>query len=300
MYPAVFTRNVADNWGDAGRRWLAGLPALIDEVARDWELTVGAPYELSFNWVAPVRRADGSPAVLKLGVPDAGHLDLEATALSFLGGRGAVELLARDEARGALLLERAEPGTPLGRLAREHDEQATAVLVAMMRRLHRPAPPGLPLEELASRRAAFAEHLRSYPGDDPIPRRLVQRAAGLLDELCASAPRRVVLHGDLHHDNVLAAGREPWLAIDPHGVLGDPGYEIGAALYNALDDDESARALVPARVEQFADGLDMPIERAVAWGFVQAVLSEVWDAEGGGSMPGRALAVALVLAPRLS
>ncbi len=299
MYPAAFTRNVTGNWGDDGRRWLAGLPSLIEDVARDWGLTVGTPYPLSFHYVAPVRRAGGSPAVLKIGLAAAGHIAMEADTLAFLGGRAAVEVLARDDGRGALLLERAEPGVTLRTLVREHDEQATAVLIDMMRRLHRPAPAGLALEELSSRVTTFDAHLARYPGDDPFPRRLVERARELLAELCASASRRVVLHGDLHHENVLSASREPWLAIDPHGVLGDPGYEIGAVLYNPFGGDEPLLDLLPARVEQFSDGLGMPVDRVVAWGFVQAVLSEVWDAESGLWRPGPALQVALALLPRL-
>jgi streptomycin 6-kinase len=306
MYPAAFVRNVGNAFGADGRGWLERLPALTADVARDWGISLAAPYPLSFNYVAPGRRSDGTPVVLKLGVPQAGHLAVEADALGFFGGTGAVEVLARDDARGALLLERADPGEPLRTLAAADDERATAVLIDVMRRLHRPAPalsgpvlPGLALPELAAREAAFAAHLARYPGDDwPIPRRLVQHAAGLMRELCGSAARRVVLHGDLHHDNVLAAGWEPWLVIDPHGVLGDPGYEIGAALYNPLD-DEAVPRLLPARVEQFADGLGMPVDRVVAWGFVQAVLSEVWDAEGGHPAPGQALQVALALRSRL-
>jgi streptomycin 6-kinase len=299
MFPAAFTRNVTGNWGEDGRRWLGGLPALIEDVARDWGLTVGAPYPLSFNYVAPARRADGSAAVLKLGLATAGHLRGEADTLGFFGGRGAVEVLARDDERGALLLERAEPGVTLRTLVRDHDEQATAVLVAMMRRLHRPAPEGLALKELSARVADFDAYLACHPGDGPLPRRLVEQARALWAELCDSAPQRVVLHGDLHHENVLAAGREPWLAIDPHGVLGDPGYEAGPVLYNPFDGEEPVLELVPARVEQFADGLAMPVDRVVAWGFAQGVLSEVWDVEGGATQPGQALQVALTLLPRL-
>ncbi|GAA3347956.1 aminoglycoside phosphotransferase family protein [Amorphoplanes nipponensis] len=299
MFPAAFTRNVTGTWGDDGRRWLAALPGLVDAVAREWGLTVGTPYPLSFHFVAPVRRAGGAPGVLKLGPAAAGHVAREADTLGFFGGRGAIGVLARDDDRGALLLELAEPGVTLRSLVRDRDEQATAVLIGLMRRLHRPAPDGLALEELSARVAAFDAHLARYPGDRPIPRRLVERARELWVALCASAPARVVLHGDLHHENVLAARREPWLAIDPHGVLGDPGYELGAALYNPIGGDEPVPRLLPARVEQFAAGLDMPVDRVVAWGFVQAMLSEVWSAEGGSGRPGPALRVALSLLPRL-
>jgi streptomycin 6-kinase len=167
----------------------------------------------------------------------------------------------------------------------------------MMRRLHRPAPDGLVIEELADRVADFDGYLSRFPGAGPLARDVVEQARELWAELCASAEQRVVLHGDLHHENVLAGEREAWLAIDPHGVIGDPGYELGAVLYNPFDGDEDVPKLVPARVEQFADGLGMPVDRVVAWGFVQAVLSEVWDVEGGGTKPGQAWQVALMLRP---
>ena len=132
------------------------------------------------------------------------------------------------------------------------------------------------------------------------------RAGGLMRELCASATERVVLHGDLHHDNILRATREPWLAIDPHGIVGDPGYEVGALLFNPDPDnrDEELTALVPSRVEQLADQLAMPVDRVRAWGFVRAVMSDVWSAQGWSSASdrspiSRALDVARRLLPRL-
>lgn len=298
--PPVLARNVVENWGDRGQRWLATLPALVDEMARRWELRVGPPYPLSFHWVAPVTRADGTAAVLKLGVP-AGHLAVEAQALRIFDGAGAVRLLAEDSARGALLLERADPGTPVTALVPRCDEAATAALIDAGRRLHQRPSAGCTLPELAAQRESFQAHLRRFPGDHPLPRRLVERADALFAELCASAPEPVVLHGDLHHDNLLRAGRAPWLAIDPHGVVGDVGYDCGAMLYNP---DPSRReagllALVATRVEQLADGFGLSVDRVVAWGFVMGVLSEVWTAQGGGVPGSRALDVANLLLPRL-
>jgi streptomycin 6-kinase len=299
--PDTFTRQVAESWGAPGVRWLAELPGMAAQVLHDWDLRLDRLYPLSQNWVTRVLRADGSAAVLKMGVPDSEHLPQEAAALEFFAGRGAISVLARDTERGALLLEEATPGTQARSLVPDRDEAATATLITVIRRLHRPAPPGVALPELAARRESFDAHLRRFPGDAPLPRYLVERAGRLLSELCGTATERVVLHGDLHHDNVLTAGREPWLAIDPHGVIGDPGYEIGAMLYNPdpMDADDTVLKLVPARIEQLADGLDMPIERVVAWGFVQAVLSEVWNAEGDGVGTGRPLRLAHLLLPRL-
>lgn len=298
----MLARNAREAWGADGHRWLAELPAVAAAVSGDWQLELGEQFELSYHWVARAIRADGSPAVLKLGVPQAGHLTVEAAALRLFAGHGAVRLLEYDAGRGALLLELADPGTPLRTLVPERDEEATAILIDVMRRVHRPVPADCPLPELVDReRDSFSGYLRTHPADSPLPRDLVQRAGRLFEELCASATERVVLHGDLHHDNVLRSRREPWLAIDPHGVVGDRGYEVGAMLYNPDPPvrDERLLALVRARSEQLAHGLALPLDRVVAWGFVQAVLSEVWTASGGGTTGGRPLDVALALRPRL-
>lgn len=301
LVPPALARNVVGVWGAEGKRWLADLPAMVGAVTRDWELRVGAPFALSFNWVAAVTQADGNPAVLKLGVPGQGHLAHEAAALAAFDGGGAVRLIAYESDRGALLLERAQPGVMARHLVPEHDGEATAAAIAVVKRLHHPPAATCPLPNLEVEAESFSGHLRTYPGDTPLPRRLVERAGRLFDELSATAPTRVVLHGDLHHDNILSATREPWLSIDPHGWVGDPGYDVGALLYNPDPDlrDDRLLALVPERVEQLADGLDMPLERVVAWGFVMAVLSEVWTAQGGGTPGGRQLDVARQLLPRL-
>jgi len=300
------TRNVVTVWGEDGRRWLANLPATLARTVRDWELTPdGGAYELSYHYVTAVTCADGTPAVLKLGVPSGDSLRTEAPALHAWAGRGAVRLLRADLDRGALLLERAEPGGRLRDLVPTHDTEATSAAAAIMRQLAVPPPPDCPLPDLLTLVGGLDQYVAAHGDGGPLPGDLVVRAAGLMRELCASAPARVVLHGDLHHDNILRATREPWLAIDPHGFVGDPGYEVGALLYNPEPDDRdpALTALVPARVEQLADELAMPVERVVAWGFVQAVLSDVWTAEdwrpGAPSPASRALDVAYLLLPRL-
>lgn len=300
--PPVLVANALAVWGADGRRWLDALPRTAAAVARDWNLRIGEPFVLSYHWVAEAVTEDGAPAVLKLGPPQPGHLAHEAAALGIFGGRGAVRLLAHDAERGALLLERALPGTLARDLVPARDEEATAAVIEVIRRLHRPPPENCALPDLGETEgASFAEHLRRFPGDDPLPRRLVERAANLFTELRADA-EKVVLHGDLHHDNVLRAEREPWLAIDPHGYVGDPGYETGALLYNPDpgDRDEERLKLVSPRIEQLADGLGMPRERVEAWGFVVAVLSEVWTTEDGGAPDGGPLDVAFHLLPRLT
>jgi streptomycin 6-kinase len=316
--PPVLARNVVAAWGADGRRFLDELPALLTSVTRDWGLTVVAQLPGAYHWVGRVRRADGTEAVLKLGPPGVAEEAREAAALHHFDGRGAVRLLAADPARGARLLELASPGQSARSLVPHKDLIATAAIITVIRRLHRPppassgpasspsplpsesVPPELP--ELGARnRRTFVAYLERHPGDSPLPRRLVTRALGLSDELCASAASRVVLHGDLHHDNVLRADRTPWLAIDPHGVVGDPGAEVGPMLYNPdpTNRDPALVALAPVRCEQLADGLGIDLDRVVAWGLVAAVLAEVWNAADPAARPTRALDVAQHLEQRI-
>ncbi|MEJ3749959.1 aminoglycoside phosphotransferase family protein [Actinomycetes bacterium KLBMP 9797] len=307
MITEALARNVVGAWGDEGTRWLDALPRVLTEVLRDWELTVESPYDLSFHYVAAVTRADGTPAVVKLGVPTGDSLRSELPALAAFDGRGAVRVLRADLDRGALLLERAAPGSRLRDLVPARDAEATSVAASIMRRLHAPPPPGCTLRDVRSLGDAFDEYLARLGDRGPLDHTLIARAGGLIRELCASAPASVVLHGDLHHDNILRATREPWLAIDPHGYVGDPAFEVGALLHNPEPDDrdEALTALVPARVEQLADELALPLDRVVAWGFVYAVLSDVWSAEDWtpatpGSPISRAFDVANLLLPHLA
>jgi len=306
MIPPDLAGTVVAVWGEAGRAWLAGLPALLAEVCTAWELEPEPEpaFEMSLHWVGPVTRSDGSAAVLKVGVPDDGHLAVEAAALRAYGGRGAVRLLAHDGARGAHLLERADPGTPARALVPHDDAAALAALLSVRRALHAaPVPPDGVLPPLSDVGRSFDGYLRRFPSDGPLPRRLVVRAGRLFGELCASSPESVVLHGDLHHDNVLLSGSARWVAIDPHGWVGDPGYDLGAILYNPLAlDDPAMLDLVPGRLEHIVAEAGLPRDRVVAWCFVKAVLSDVWNTEGSEPVSdpaSRATAVAELLEPLL-
>lgn len=297
--PPVLRANVLEVWGDPGRDWLADLNDTVQAVAELWALELTrTTYELSFHWVAPATDPDGRPVVIKLGVPG-GELVREAATLRAYDGHGAARLLAHAPEHGAQLIERLRPGHSAASLVPHADVDATSAITMVLRRLHEAPTDDVVLPEVSALRADF-EELLAQPELPGPPRPLVERAVHLLDELCADAPRHCVVHGDLHHDNVLAASRTPWLAIDPHGHLGDPGYDVGAMLFNPRinERDEELLALVGARVEQVADQLVMPLDRVVAWGFVKAVLSEVWSA-GPGWKPTRALDVAQLLEPRL-
>jgi streptomycin 6-kinase len=215
--PRAFACRITEVHGAAGDAWLGRLPTIVTDCARRWSLRLDAPFQpLSYNYVAPVTRADGTPAVLKVGLPDPA-LRREAGALRLFDGRGAARLLAADLDRGALLLERLEPGEPLSAL--RADEAATTIAAQVMRQLWRPAPAEHAFPSVADWAAGLGDLRQRFGGTSGLlPPALVDEAEALFADLIASMGEPVLLHGDLHHDNILTAGRHPWLAIDPKGL----------------------------------------------------------------------------------
>jgi streptomycin 6-kinase len=264
-------------------QWLDRLPDLVAGCARRWSLAVEPPFtQLSHSYVAPATHADGTPVVLKATAPGP-EVEAEIAALRAFDGRGSVRLLEADPERGVLLLERLRPGTPLSVV--DDDEEATAVAAEVMQQLWRPLPAGHPYPHVAEWAAGLAGLRRRFAGTTgPLPRRLVEEAEALFTDLIASMVEPVLLHGDLHHDNILAAERPPWLAIDPKGVVGEPAYEVGALLRNLAPrwraEAQPGRVLA-RRVDQLAGELGFDRERIRGWGFAQAVLAAWWSLEDG-------------------
>ncbi len=263
------------------------LRALLEACARRWSLHLLPPFaNLSFNYAAPVVRADGTEAVLKVGVPNR-ELRTEIAALRLYDGRNSVRLLEAHAEQGALLLERLRPGTTLTTLAGDtHDTEATAIAASVMRGLWRPEPAEHEFPSVGDWGKGFLR-LREYfgGGTGPLPAVLVEAAETLFAELLASSSAPVVLHGDLHHDNILAAERQEWLAIDPKGVIGEPAYEVGALLRNLWSDRHPhahPALLLERRVHQLAEELDVERARIRGWGVAQAVLSAWWCIEDAG------------------
>lgn len=299
--PDYFAEFVADYWGEEGAEWLRALPDLLAESGRRWGLQPLPAFDgLTYNYVTPVTRADGTPAALKAGVPG----DEFRAGIEFLrlcDGVGAVRLLEADAERCVMLMERALPGIPLARL--EDDDAATAIGADVMRELWRPAPTSHPFPTVARWLRAF-DRVRelSGGGSGPLPEATLARAEALASDLLASAPAERLMHGDLHHDNIVSAQREPWLIIDPKGLVGDPGYETGPFLNNPYGRMETwpdpARNLA-RRADILAERLSYPRERIVAWAFVQAVLSAAWHVEDGSDRYGPSIARAEVWATLL-
>jgi streptomycin 6-kinase len=287
--PEDFARRMIELREDEGAAWLEQLPALIAEYERRWSIKARPPYALSYNYVAPAIRHDGTPVVLKVGMLG-DELISEIMSLRYYAGHGMVQLLEADDERGVFLLERLAPGTMLASLVPTDDARATSIAAGVMRELWRGpggTPPATPLLGSIEDWAAGMQRMRAFfgGGTGPFPRALVEEAEALFSELLASQAAPVLLHGDLHHDNILAAQRAPWLAIDPKGILGEPAYEVGALLRNPLPqllELPNPGQAMARRVAQLAEELELDRERVRGWGLAQAVLSAWWSVEDHG------------------
>ena len=274
------------------RQWLTLLPAARAEAVARWDLRLSAPFVPggSTAWVAPARTRDGVPVVLKVGMrhPEAEH---EAAGLRVWDGHGAVRLLHDhvDQASTCLLLERCTPGTTLAdRPEPVQDEVITALLC---RAWQAPVPYGVfrPLADLNRQIADEAEYaLGSEAGAaiEPSDASITRTAIAMLRETPGPRPEDVLLCTDLHHENVLAAEREPWLFIDPKPYLGDRAYDLTQHLLNCEQRLGADPHRLIGRISRLAD---VDASAVARWLFLRLATEQV----AGGRLRG----LARVLAP---
>jgi len=277
--PPGLIRQITATWGSQAQDWLSRFPALLDEICARWRLELVEPFpNLSFHFVARVRRGNES-LVLKMGIPEPDFAQ-EAAALHALAGHTSVELLDLDLSCAALLLEDVQPGQPLEALwSEDQDDLHTARLAQAMVELWRPPPEtGFPTVSDWSR--VLLDETAT------IPSALLWFAQETYAELSEDlmAPQ-CLLHGDLHHGNLLDAGLR-WKAIDPKGVVGDAAFEVYALLRNPVGASGSQlMRLWPRRIAIVSEITGIPTDRLQRWGFVGMVISCCWSAQEGGSAP---------------
>lgn len=269
--PTFLHEHILQYFGADGDRWLARLPLHVAELERAWGFRVGPAFDHggAVAWVAPVELEDGSEAVLKVSFPH-DEPRFEAQALRALDGRGAVRLLRASEDGFSLLLERCLPGTDVWSLDEGARDAVARRMLARMWQEPDPSEPFMPLSDYVARWWDDLPRITAsaaYEGD-------VVEAVARGRELAASQPRGVLLHGDFHPGNVLAAQREPWLFIDPKPLVGEPAYDLAQWLYNrarfVIRSDDPV-ALLQRQIDRFAVDLGLDPARIAGWAFVKAL-----------------------------
>jgi streptomycin 6-kinase len=288
--PAEFISTIQNMHQEEGHAFLNALPGLIAEASRRWDLSNVQPAPtLSFNFVAFAKRAQRD-VVLKMSVPNL-EMKSEIAALRLFDGEGACKLLEYDEEKCWMLLERLDPGQMLVTL--KDDEEATRIAAEVMKKIWRPMEASsLPLKEQDPAPQKFIllsdwfdglKRLRAMynGGTGPFNEKLVERAERSVEVFFAEDHRPVLMHGDCHHYNILSSERG-WLIIDPKGVIGPAGYEVGPLLINPwgeLINRSDIQKITRRRIDILHEHLGFERERIREWGLAHAVLSAWWGIE---------------------
>ncbi|MFI9486638.1 aminoglycoside phosphotransferase family protein [Promicromonospora sp. NPDC052451] len=279
--PATLVASFAGGGDEQARAWVARLPAQVADLLDRWDLERdGDVRSGEAALVVPVRRPGGARAVLRLQMPR------EETTAALIGlrawdGDGVVRLLDHDPG-GAVLLERLDGSRALASV--EDDDVATRTVAGLLARLHSvPAADGLRgLGDVAGDMLAAVPAAAAALPDAEDRRRLRDWAAAVTE--VAAGPGAAMLHWDLHHDNVLAAEREPWLAIDPEPLVGDPGFDLWPALdsgWERLRTTREVPRVVRRRFDLLTEVLGLDRRRATAWTLARLLQNTLWDIEDG-------------------
>ncbi|MGW4236332.1 aminoglycoside phosphotransferase family protein [Streptomyces sp. NPDC004749] len=282
VVPDSLAASYTANGGERERAWVAALPGLVAEFLDRWELRrEGGVGSGEASLVVPVVRADGTRAALRFQMPR------EETAAALLGlrawnGDGMVRLLDHDPEGGAMLLERLDGARTLASL--DDDDRAMSVLAGLLARLHSvPAPPGLRgLGDVAGDMLREVPHALGALRDGEDRRRLSGWASAVAE--LVGDPGERLLHWDLHYGNVLAAEREPWLAIDPEPLTGDPGFDLWPALDTGWGESGATGdtpRMVRRRFDLLTEVLELDRDRATGWTLARLLQNTLWDIEDG-------------------
>ena len=273
-----FIDRVSNTFAEQGEQWLARLPELIAETEKRYNLQIGSSFgHQSYNYAAHATPSDGTAIVIKFCVPT-DEVNNEINALIHMQGGGIVKLLESDAQSGILLLELLHPGEMLSTVS--NDDEAARIAGDIMQKIWKPVPD----EHNFPSTIDWFDRL-----DQPIElpagfsSKLVDTARSIARDLHKDSDKRVVLHGDLHHFNILSTERQPWLAIDPKGVIGECEYEVGALLRNPIPDIATilnTKKVLARRLDLLAEQLNFDRQKILAWSFCQAVLATVWSIDG--------------------
>ncbi|MER7141376.1 aminoglycoside phosphotransferase family protein [Streptomyces sp. NPDC000341] len=270
-------------FGEEGKAWIARLPSLAANMLERWDLERdGIARAGEASVVLPVLRR-GTPAVLRLQMPRQ-ETTAAVIGLRTWNGKGMVRLLDHDPMSSSMLLERLDATRTLASI--NDDDRAMRTLAELLARLVAvPAPRGLrSLGDIASEMVDQAPQA-IMKLVDPVHRQLLRNWASAVAEL-AGEPGDRMLHWDLHYDNVLAAQREPWIAIDPEPLAGDPGFDLWPALDSRWDDvvaKGDTLRIVRRRFDLLTDVLGLDRVRATGWTLGRLLQNTLWDIDGGGT-----------------
>lgn len=267
----------------AATAWLEQLPALLDSWCARWNLRILSERPpLSFNLVLFAKSASAGEVVLKLNLPSSEFLS-EIEALAQAHGEGMVRLIDADPSKAIMMLERIQPGTVL-RDIEMPDLQSTAIGAEIMKRFWRTPERSENLHHLRDWFRALFNYPSLYTADKSPIMHLIERAITVADNLLSEPRDEVLLHGDIHHENILWGSERGWVTIDPKGLIGERGYDVATWMLNpwGIGERLDLEEIMSARLDLFSRELAIDRMRLTEWAFMHSVLSKCWSIEDDG------------------
>jgi streptomycin 6-kinase len=270
-----FQERIINAFGTAGKAWLESLKQTVETYLQKWELTSEGPVDnLSYNFVIKVTDSSGTPLILKLGVPNFDTRN-EMVTLQAYNGEGCAKLLKSDSENGVMLLERLVPGRML---SSESDEMIVLEnYIKVWKAIRRTVPDGTSTPSLTH----WFEGLTRYrnAGEGPISMEHVQLAEEFFQQVMETSEGPQLLHGDLHHENILYSEEKGWMAIDPKGVAGDPYFDVISFLINQLESKLDAKSTLKLRVDTISEQMGLDRGRLLKAAIALGTLYACWGVE---------------------
>lgn len=270
--------------------WLNELPERIHRLAKKWNFTfLEIGKNLSYNFIALVKYQD-EIAILKIS-PVANRITKEVTWYQLFSDSYVPKIFEQDVNEFAVLMEKIEPGISLKNLVKQDDEAATKIICQCIRHLQEKKHHSTLFKHIAEFENEY--HLL----DGKISPAQLSKAKSLFYDLTSDRQNDVVLHGDLHHDNILSSDSH-WKIIDPHAYIGDPVFEIGPMIFNPLDafpNNKSLKEIIELRMNILKNELPFDSQRIKAWAFCRTILAAAWFYEDSNTVPQNLLDIATTI-----
>ncbi len=250
----------------------------VNSIADNWGLQVESPVtNLSYNYVLHVTDQNNHPYILKMGLPgfDFGN---EIRTLQLYNGQGCARLVKADAERGAMLLEKLQPGTMLS----EEDDERVVIqnFCHVWEQIRRPLPNDSEFPTVFDWTSAFSRYQSNHASNNgPIPNEWVQLANDYLHEIQQSTSENELLHGDLHHENILFSNERGWLAIDPKGVAGNRIFDVVSFMINHLFTKPDPESVLKLRVDLISETLHLNRGLLLKAAIAMSTLYACWSVE---------------------
>ncbi|MBN2392318.1 MAG: hypothetical protein JXR84_16435 [Anaerolineae bacterium] len=277
--PEYFLRKAARQFGDAGPGWVRHLPSYLARCEDQWQLTECVPADnLSINLVCYAHSVMYGDVVLKIEGPHTERYT-EMIALRLYAGRHACTSFAMDEEIGAILLERIVPGYDLRKIPDKREQLEIGAEVIAKLPIPLDKMYGLPYYGDWVTRAIATTHAQYHPSPRMIA--MMDATADLFYKIFPGDEPHYLLHGDLHHENMLRHSDGEWKIIDPQGVIGAPFMESGRFIQNHVIDQDNVFHwdTLDDTVAYFATRLGESKYTIASAFFILHVLSTCWGYE---------------------